>query len=93
MEGLTLLHVFTNFFHIFQQYGGFYKHQVESFLNAPERLFHLMGYVSNGHQCLVLDGPVDLDKVTVVARDCLLAYVECQVQFVIGKWPKKIYFS
>ena len=38
-----------------------------------------MGYASNGHQCLVLDGPVDLDKVTVVARDCLLAYVECQV--------------
>merc|ERR1711860_405113 len=24
-------------------------------------------------------GPVELDKVTIVARDCLLAYVECQI--------------
>jgi hypothetical protein len=38
-----------------------------------------MGYVSSGQQSLLLDGPVDLDKVTVVARDCVLAYVECQV--------------
>ena len=67
---------------LFQQYGGFYKHQVESALNAPERLFLLMGYASSGQQSLILDGPVELDKVTVVARDCLLAYVECQVRTV-----------
>ena len=52
---------------------------MESALNAPERLFLLMGYASSGQQSLILDGPVELDKVTVVARDCLLAYVECQV--------------
>ena len=38
-----------------------------------------MGYTSSGQQSLILDGPVELDKVTIVARDCLLAYVECQV--------------
>ena len=65
---------------LFQQFGGFYKHQVESALNSPERLFHLMGYVSSGQQSMVLEGPVELDKVTVVARDCLLAFVECQVR-------------
>ena len=65
-------------FHL-KQYGGFYKHQVESALNSPERLFLLMGYASSGQQSLILDGPVELDKVTIVARDCLLAYVECQV--------------
>ena len=52
---------------------------MESALNSPERLFHLMGYVSSGQQSMVLEGPVELDKVTVVARDCLLAFVECQV--------------
>lgn len=62
-----------------KQYGGFYKHQVESALNSPERLFLLMGYTSSGQQSLILDGPVELDKVTIVARDCLLAYVECQI--------------
>jgi len=62
-----------------KQFGGFYKHQVESALNSPERLFHLMGYVSSGQQSMVLEGPVELDKVTVVARDCLLAFVECQI--------------
>lgn len=66
--------------YLLQQFGGFYKHQVESALNSPERLFHLMGYVSSGQQSMVLEGPVELDKVTVVARDCLLAFVECQVR-------------
>ena len=53
---------------------------MESALSAPERMFHLMGYVSSGQQSLVLEGSVELDKVTVVARDCLLAFVECQVR-------------
>ena len=71
-----------------QQYGGFYKHQVESSLSGAEKMFHAMGYMSTGQETMVLGGPmtngggqipVDQDRVTTVARDCLLAYVECQV--------------
>ena len=75
---------------ILQQYGGFYKHQVESALNSPERLFHLMGYASSGQQSLVLEGPVELDKVTVAARDCLLAFMECQVRSIFLKFDRRI---
>ena len=38
-----------------------------------------MGYVSTGQETLELSGAVDQDRATVVARDCLLAYMECQV--------------
>ena len=38
-----------------------------------------MGYVSTGQEILELNGVVDQDRVTIVARDCVLAYVECQV--------------
>jgi hypothetical protein len=41
-----------------------------------------MGYMSTGHETLILDGPVDQDRITTVARDCILAFVECQVQLV-----------
>ena len=46
-------------------------------------------YVSTGQETMAMNGglsgsgvggaPIDQDKVTTVARDCLLAYVECQV--------------
>jgi len=71
-----------------KQYGGFYKHQVESSLSGAEKMFHAMGYMSTGQETMVLGGPmtngggqipVDQDRVTTVARDCLLAYVECQI--------------
>ena len=39
-----------------------------------------MGYVSTGQETLELNGPVDQDRATIVARDCILAYVECQVR-------------
>ena len=48
-------------------------------------------YVSTGQETMAMNGglsgsgvggaPIDQDKVTTVARDCLLAYVECQVFF------------
>ena len=39
-----------------------------------------MGYMSTVHETLVLDGPIDQDRITTVARDCILAFVECQVR-------------
>ena len=62
---------------------------MEGSLSGAEKMFHQMGYVSTGQETMVLGGPsgpqqaggaaVDQDRVTTVARDCLLAYVECQV--------------
>ena len=52
---------------------------MEDALNGAERLFHNMGYRSTGEETLVLEGQVDTDKVSTVARDCALANVECQV--------------
>jgi hypothetical protein len=43
----------------FQQFGGFYKHQVQKYLSGGERLFFQMGYMSTAHETLILDGPVD----------------------------------
>ena len=63
----------------FQKYGGFYKHNVDTCLNGADRLFHEMGYGPTPAESLVLDGPVDQDRATVVARDCILACVECQI--------------
>ena len=54
-------------------------------------MFYMMGYRSSGQDSLVLEGQVDQDKVTTVARDCILAYVECQVSlYVYKKNVKKI---
>ena len=67
-----------------QTYGGFYKHNIECALSGAERIFYQMGYVSSGNShSLVMeggDGGVDQDKAITVARDCRLAYTECQVR-------------
>ena len=62
-----------------KQFGGFYKHTVESSLYCAERVFLQMGYRPSGHDSLILEGAVDQDKATTVARDCILAHVECQI--------------
>ncbi len=49
-------------------------------MSGAERVFYEMGYRSTGRDSLMLDGQVDHDKITTVARDCILAYVECQVR-------------
>jgi hypothetical protein len=40
----------------------------------------MMGYMSTVSETLVLEGPIDQDRITTVARDCILAFVECQVR-------------
>ena len=41
-----------------------------------------MGYSSSGNHSFVLDGDkgIDQDRAITVARDCRLAYMECQVK-------------
>ncbi len=64
-----------------QQYGGFYTHNIASALYGADRVFHQMGYLAGGQQVLALEPgqQVDQDRVVTVARDCILAYVECQI--------------
>lgn len=64
-----------------RQYGGFYVHHVDSALYGADRIFHQLGYLTSGVRTLQLPegDPVDQDKAVTVARDCLLAYVECQI--------------
>lgn len=60
-------------------YCGFYKHQIEANLLGAERMFESMGYRHIGNGILALEGPVCPDEVANVSRDCLVAYVECQI--------------
>jgi len=68
-----------------RQYSGFYKHSVETALSGADKLFLEMGYNATSNQVLELpaprDGqhPVNIDAVTCVARDCVLACVECSL--------------
>lgn len=43
-------------------------------------MLEAMGYKHTGRTTMVLDGPVDPDRVTCVSRDSLIALVECQVR-------------
>ncbi|KAL1502263.1 hypothetical protein ABEB36_007429 [Hypothenemus hampei] len=60
-------------------YCGFYKHQVEANLVGAETIFEAMGYTRVESGVMVLDGPICPDKVSSISRDCLVAYVECQI--------------
>jgi len=70
-----------------RQNSGFYKQSVETALSGPEKLFLEMGYSGSTAQAQVLslpqprvgDHPVNTHQVTSVARDCVLACVECQL--------------
>ncbi|XP_066249235.1 protein tamozhennic [Euwallacea similis] len=60
-------------------FSGFYKHQIEANLLGAEAIFEAMGYKNIGSGVLVLEGPICPDKVLNVSKDCLIAYVECQI--------------
>ncbi|XP_060533590.1 protein tamozhennic isoform X2 [Cylas formicarius] len=66
-------------YHQIRTYCGFYKHQVEANLLGADRIFEAMGYKYIGNGILQLDGPICPDRVSHVSRDCLIAYVECQI--------------
>ncbi|XP_001809413.1 protein tamozhennic [Tribolium castaneum] len=60
-------------------YCGFYKHQIEANLVGAEIMFEVMGYRNLSNGVMVLEGPICPDTVTNVSKDCLIAYVECQI--------------
>lgn len=62
-----------------QAYCGYYKHNLENNLVGAELMLEAMGYKHTGRTTMVLDGPVDPDRVSCVSRDSLVALVECQV--------------
>lgn len=62
-----------------RKYSGFYKHHLEANLKGVELFFEAIGYKSIGENTLLLDGPIEPDKVISISKDCLIAYVECQI--------------
>jgi spermatogenesis-associated protein 2 len=70
---------------------GFYKHEIEGNLAGAELMLQAMGYKHAGKTLMVLDGPIDPDRVSSVSRDSLMAFVECQVSY----WDvlQCVYFS
>lgn len=70
-----------------RQYNGYYMHNVKNSLIGAEKLFFDMGYTraAADQEILELDLPPNeditkkIDAVTKVARDCLLACVECTI--------------
>ena len=60
-------------------YCGYYKHNVDTNLVGAELMLEAMGYKHTGYCSMILDGPVDPDRVVMVSRDSLIARVECQV--------------
>ncbi|XP_069682149.1 protein tamozhennic isoform X1 [Periplaneta americana] len=58
---------------------GFYKHEIEANLSGAELMLEAMGYKHTGQTTMVLDGPIDPDRVSNVSRDSLMAFVECQL--------------
>ncbi|XP_075217462.1 PUB and ZnF_RBZ domain-containing protein tamozhennic [Lycorma delicatula] len=66
-------------FHEIKTYCGYYKHHVQSGLVGAELILEAMGYKRTSQSSLVLDGPVDPDRVSIVSQDSLIALVECQI--------------
>ncbi|KAK2577266.1 hypothetical protein KPH14_003404 [Odynerus spinipes] len=72
-------------------YSGYYKHEVQANLIGAELMFEQMGYKHAGREVLVLEGPIDPDKVTNVSRDAIVAFVECQILKQIWECVSKNY--
>lgn len=66
-------------FHEIKMYCGYYKHNIEMNLVGAELMLEAMGYKHTGYSSMILDGPVDPDRVVMVSRDSLIARVECQI--------------
>ncbi|KAJ8967321.1 hypothetical protein NQ317_003403 [Molorchus minor] len=77
---------------MWETYSGFYKHQIEANLVGAELMFEVMGYKHYGNGVLVLDGPICPDRVAAVSKDCLIAYVECQVETCVDKGDGDLQF-
>lgn len=74
-----------------QTYCGFYKHQIEANLVGAETMFEAMGYKHVANGVLILEGPICPDRVSSISRDCLVAYVECQVSYNLFVYIRKTF--
>ncbi|KAK7872358.1 hypothetical protein R5R35_006987 [Gryllus longicercus] len=70
-------------YRVLKMYCGFYKHEIEANLVGAEVMLEAMGYKHTGNTTMVLEGPIDPDRVSNVSRDSLMASVECQLLKVI----------
>lgn len=68
-------------FHSVKLYCGFFKHQVARHLLKADTVLRLMGYnpSSNTANCLIMEEPLDPDKLIMVSLNCLIASCECEV--------------
>lgn len=62
-----------------QTYCGYYKHNLASGLVGAELMLEAMGYKHTDPSTMVLETPVDPDRVNMVSKDSLVALVELQV--------------
>nr|CAD7454700.1 unnamed protein product [Timema tahoe] len=62
-----------------KMFGGFYTHEIDSNLVGAERMLMAMGYKLTSQMTMMLEGPIDPDRVSNVSRDSLVAFVECQM--------------
>lgn len=53
-------------------------------------MFEQMGYKHTGLGILILEGPIDPDKVSSVSRDAIVAFVECQVIYDLNNYDSHI---
>lgn len=53
-------------------------------------MLQAMGYKHAGKTVMVLDGPIDPDRVSNVSRDSLMAFVECQVSCIFTVYTAMI---
>ena len=80
-------------FFCFQVYDPTFQHSIATVLSRPISLFEAMGYKAED-DVLVLKGPPQNDKLLTVARDCILANVECQVRTCeVLRFPLKVLYS
>lgn len=64
-------------------YSGYFHHEIKKNLVNAEQMFIAMGYKKSENEVLVLDEPICSDQVGNVSRDCMIAYVECQIMKVL----------
>lgn len=64
---------------ISQMYSGYFHHEIKKNLVNAEEMFIAMGYKKNANEVLILDEPICQDQVANVSRDCMIAYVECNI--------------
>ncbi|KAI1285289.1 Protein tamozhennic [Halotydeus destructor] len=71
---------------ILRCYSGLYKFKVARQLRHFEQILSYMGYrMEEDHTLRFTEIPADPGKLTKVAFDCLLAYVECQTMLKISE--------